>query len=83
MASGVHLVTLSVGVPLMNALLLPIVPTFLFLLARRQPKPFQPTGVHAISRGVIIAVTTALRLFANSRLPRLSRPVSLASAPAR
>ena len=40
-ASGVNLVALSVGVQVMNALLLPIVLTFLFLLARRLPKPFK------------------------------------------
>ena len=38
-ASGVNLVTLSVGVQVMNALLLPIVLGFLYLLARGLPLP--------------------------------------------
>jgi len=38
-ASGVNLVSLSVGVQVMNALLLPPVLGFLYLLARRLPEP--------------------------------------------
>ena len=40
-ASGVNLVALSVGVQVMNALLLPIVLGFLFLLARGLPEPWR------------------------------------------
>ena len=40
-ASGVNLVALSVGVQVMNALLLPIVLGFLFLLARGLPEPYR------------------------------------------
>ncbi len=42
--SGVNLVALSVGVQVMNALLLPIVLGFLYLLARRLPQPFRLKG---------------------------------------
>ena len=44
-ASGVNLVTLSVGVQVMNALLLPIVLGFLFLLARGLPEPWRLQGL--------------------------------------
>ena len=43
-ASGVDLVSLSVAVQVMNALLLPIVLGFLFLLARRLPEPYRLEG---------------------------------------
>ena len=62
--SGVNLVTLSVGVQVMNALLLPIVLTFLFLLARRLPKPFKVRGAYAWVAGVLIAATTLFGVYA-------------------
>jgi len=62
-ASGVNLVTLSVGVQVMNALLLPIVLTFLFLLALRLPEPFRLKGAYAVCSGVVIALTTALGVY--------------------
>jgi Mn2+/Fe2+ NRAMP family transporter len=62
-ASGVNLVTLSVGVQVMNALLLPIVLTFLFLLALRLPEPFRLKGAYAVCSGVVIAATTALGVY--------------------
>ncbi len=62
-ASGVNLVTLSVGVQVMNALLLPIVLTFLFLLALRLPEPFRLKGAYALCSGVVIALTTALGVY--------------------
>ena len=46
-ASGVNLVALSVGVQVMNALLLPIVLGFLFLLARGLPEPWRLSGWYA------------------------------------
>ncbi len=46
--SGVNLVSLSVGVQVMNALLLPIVLGFLFLLARRLPGPYRLQGRYAV-----------------------------------
>jgi Mn2+/Fe2+ NRAMP family transporter len=62
-ASKVDLVSLSVGVQVMNALLLPIVLTFLFLLARRLPGPFRLRGAYAVIAGVLIAVTVLLGVY--------------------
>ncbi len=54
-ASGVNLVSLSVGVQVMNSLLLPPVLGFLFLLARRLPQPYRLQGLYAaICSGVIV-----------------------------
>jgi Mn2+/Fe2+ NRAMP family transporter len=57
-ASGVNLVNLSVGVQVMNALLLPIVLGFLFLLARSLPEP------HRLSRGYALVVALVILLTA-------------------
>ena len=46
-ASGANLVSLSVGVQVMNAMLLPTVLGFLYLLARRLPEPYRLQGVYA------------------------------------
>lgn len=62
--SGVNLVSLSVGVQVMNALLLPIVLGFLFLLARRLPQPFRLQGVYAWVAGGLIAITTVFGVYA-------------------
>ena len=61
--SGVNLVTLSIGVQVMNALLLPIVLGFLFLLARRLPEPYRLKGSYAIFSGIVIAITTLLGVY--------------------
>lgn len=64
-ASGVDLVKLSVGVQVMNALLLPIVLGFLFLLARRAlPEPYRLKGVYAVVVAVTIVLTAGLGLYA-------------------
>ena len=63
-ASGVNLVTLGVAVQVMNALLLPIVLTFLYLLARRLPQPYQLRGWYAVVNAVIIGVTVVLGVYA-------------------
>ena len=55
--SGVNLVSLSVSVQVMNALLLPIVLGFLFLLARRLPQPYRLEGGYAWLSGAIILTT--------------------------
>ena len=55
--SGVNLVSLGVGVEVMNALLLPIVLAFLFQLARRLPAPYRLRGAYAALSGAIILVT--------------------------
>ena len=62
-ASGVNLVSLSVGVQVMNALLLPIVLGFLFLLARGLPEPWRLQGWYAWLSGSLIAVTTIFGVY--------------------
>jgi Mn2+/Fe2+ NRAMP family transporter len=64
-ASGVDLVKLDVAVQVMNALLLPIVLGFLFMLARRAlPPPYRLAGAYAWVVGVTIAVTAGFGLYA-------------------
>lgn len=63
-ASGTDLVALSVGVQVMNALLLPIVLGFLYLLARRVlPEPYRLKGPYAVLVGATIALTAGLGLY--------------------
>ena len=62
--SGIDLVKLSVAVQVMNALLLPIVLGFLFLLARRAlPEPYRLKGAYAVVVAATIALTTGLGLY--------------------
>jgi len=61
--SGVNLVSLSVGVQVMNALLLPIVLGFLFLLARRLPAPYRLKGGYAGLVGALIAATVVFGVY--------------------
>jgi len=61
--SGVNLVSLSVGVQVMNALLLPIVLGFLFLLARGLPEPWRVRGWYAWFSGAVIAATTIFGVY--------------------
>jgi len=62
-ASGLNLVSLSVGVQVMNALLLPFVLGFLYLLARRLPAPFRLRGAHAALCAAVIAVASAFAVY--------------------
>ncbi|WP_254424017.1 MULTISPECIES: divalent metal cation transporter [unclassified Rhodanobacter] len=63
--SGVDLVKLSVGVQVMNALLLPIVLGFLYTLARRAlPEPYRLKGAYAVVVGIMMAMTAGLGLYA-------------------
>ena len=62
--SGVNLVSLSVAVQVMNAMLLPIVLGFLYLLARRLPEPHRLQGGYAMLVLGIIAVTVVFGLYA-------------------
>jgi len=62
--SGVNLVSLSVAVQVMNALLLPIVLGFLYLLARRLPPPHRLAGRYAVVVAVTIAVTAGFGVYA-------------------
>lgn len=63
-ASGsVNLVNLSVGVEVMNALLLPIVLGFLYILGiKALPSPYRLKGTYAILVGVILFITSAFGL---------------------
>jgi len=61
--SGVNLVRLSVGVQVMNALLLPIVLTFLYLLARRLPPALRLRGAYAVLVALAIAATVAFGVY--------------------
>lgn len=63
-ASGANLVTLGVGVQVMNALLLPVVLGFLFLLARRLPEPYRLKGAYSWLVGIVIAATVLLGVYA-------------------
>jgi len=63
--SGADLVKLSVAVQVMNALLLPVVLGFLFMLARRAlTGRYRLTGWYAWVAGGLIAVTSAFGVFA-------------------
>ena len=62
--AGANLVTLSVGVQVMNAMLLPIVLGFLFLLARKLPEAYRIKGWYAWLVGGLMLVTTVLGLYA-------------------
>jgi Mn2+/Fe2+ NRAMP family transporter len=61
--SGVNLVSLSVGVQVMNALLLPIVLGFLYLLARQLPAPYRLQGIYAFFVAVAIAATVLFGVY--------------------
>lgn len=64
-ASGVDLVSLSVGVQVINALLLPIVPGFLLALAvRALPEPYRLKGWYGWIVGFVILLTATFGLCA-------------------
>ncbi|SRR5579871_184162 len=63
-ASGVNLVKLSVGVQVMNALLLPVVLGFLFLLARGLPAPHRLGRTYGIIVGLVILLTAGFGVYA-------------------
>ena len=64
-ASGRNLVGLSVGVEVMNALLLPIVLGFLYMLALKAlPDPYRLKGVYAWVVGAVVAVTAGFGVYA-------------------
>ncbi len=63
-ASGANLVSLGIGVQVMNALLLPVVLGFLFLLAKRLPEPYRLEGAYSWLVGVVIAATVLLGVYA-------------------
>ena len=61
--SGASLVQLSVYVQVMNAMLLPIVLGFLYLLARRLPVAYRLQGTSATVTAVLMLVTVVLGLY--------------------
>ena len=61
--SGASMVQLSVYVQVMNAMLLPIVLGFLYLLARRLPAPYRLQGTAATVTAVLMIVTVVLGLY--------------------
>jgi Mn2+/Fe2+ NRAMP family transporter len=61
--SGASLVQLSVYVQVMNAMLLPIVLGFLYLLARRLPTPHRLQGTPAVVTAGLMVVTVLLGLY--------------------
>jgi Mn2+/Fe2+ NRAMP family transporter len=64
-ASGANLVSLSVGVQVLNALLLPIVLGFLFALALRSlPDAFRLKGPYAVLVGAALFVTAGFGVYA-------------------
>jgi Mn2+/Fe2+ NRAMP family transporter len=67
--SGVNLVNLSVAVQVMNALLLPIVLGFLYLLALKAlPRPYRLHGVYAVVVGVVVAIASVFGIYAVLRV---------------
>jgi NRAMP (natural resistance-associated macrophage protein)-like metal ion transporter len=64
-SSGINLVNLSVAVEVMNALLLPIVLGFLYLLARKTlPEAYRLKGVYGMIVGILLFITSFFGLFA-------------------
>ncbi len=60
----INLIDLSVGIQVVNALLLPVVLGFLFALSRKAlPAPYRLTGPYAWLVGTIIVVTSAFGVF--------------------
>jgi len=64
-ASGINLVNLSVAVEVMNALLLPIVLGFLYLLGLKAlPAPYRLRGIYAWVVGAVIVITAGFAVYA-------------------
>lgn len=64
-ATGINLVELSVAVEVMNALLLPVVLGFLYLLALKTlPEPYRLTGVYRWLVGAVVLVTAGFGFYA-------------------
>jgi Mn2+/Fe2+ NRAMP family transporter len=64
-ASGTNLIALSVGVQVLNALLLPVVLGFLYALANRAlPEPYRLKGFYAVVVGAVMLVTSGFAVYA-------------------
>jgi Mn2+/Fe2+ NRAMP family transporter len=67
-ASGADLVKLSVGIEVINALLLPVVLGFLYLLARKAlPEDYRLKGAYAWIVGLVIVITSGFGVYAGIR----------------
>lgn len=65
-SSNIQLVNLNVAIEVMNALLLPIVLGFLFLLAYKAlPQPYQLRGWYALFVGAVVVATGGFALIAS------------------
>jgi Mn2+/Fe2+ NRAMP family transporter len=63
-SSGANLVALSIGVQVLNALLLPVVLGFLFALARRAlPEPYRLRGTYAILVAAVMLLTAGFGVY--------------------
>ena len=62
--SGADLVSISVGVQVLNALLLPLVLGFLYLLAVRLPEPWRLQGWYSMVVAVVMGVTAVFGVYA-------------------
>jgi Mn2+/Fe2+ NRAMP family transporter len=63
--SGINLVDLSVAINVMNALLLPIVLGFLYILALKAlPPKYRPQGGYAVVVGIVLGITAIFGLVA-------------------
>jgi NRAMP (natural resistance-associated macrophage protein)-like metal ion transporter len=62
-ASGANIVKLSVGVQVVNAMLLPIVLGFLYLLARKLPEAHRLKGAYSVVVALIILLTAGLGVY--------------------
>jgi len=63
--SGTNLINLSVAVQIMNALLLPVVLGFLYLLALKAlPEKYKLKGTKAVLVGIVILITSGFGVFA-------------------
>ena len=66
------LVRLTIAVEMMNALLLPIVLGFLYMLARRAlPAPYRLRGWYSVVVGVVVLLTSAFAVYAGGVVPLL------------
>ncbi|QXX76194.1 NRAMP family divalent metal transporter [Methylovirgula sp. HY1] len=64
-ASGVNLVGLAIALGVLNAMLLPVVLLFLFLLACRElPLSLKPSGLTGLATAILLATTSAVGLYA-------------------
>ncbi|MGO9133328.1 MAG: NRAMP family divalent metal transporter [Methylovirgula sp.] len=63
-SSGVNLVGLTIAIGVLNAVLLPVVLVFLFLLARSElPPSLRPSGATGLATAFVLTATSAVALY--------------------